>query len=247
MVLISAVIHSVNAIWFARNQIRFNNTKIQWRSSIARIIADVNLSGNYTSKVSSPSISDFVLLKNFNVNINPPRALTIKEVIWQPPIFDWVKCNTDGAASGISGLAGAGGIFRDSYADHLGSFTLKVENGNALKAELVGAMTAIEIAASNNWRKLWLETDSKLVVSAFQSGSIVPWQLRQRWKYCLFTIQSMDFVVSHIFREGNHCADKLANLGISLIDLVWLNDVHNSIRDDFAKNKVGLPCFRIVF
>lgn len=89
-------------------------------------------------------------------------------------------------------------------------------------------------------------TDSKLVVLAFQSGSIVPWQLRQRWKYCLFTIQSMDFVVSHIFREGNHCADKLANLGISLIDLVWLNDVHNSIIDDFAKNKLGLPCFRIV-
>jgi len=113
-------------------------------------------------------MSDFVILKAFNVNINPPKITTVIEVVWQPPIFDWIKCNTDG------GLAGSGGIFRDGNADHLGSFALKVENGNALKAELVGAMTAIEITHEHNWRKLWLETDSKLVVSSFQSISIVP-------------------------------------------------------------------------
>jgi len=70
-------------------------------------------------------------------------------VFWQPPVFDWIKCNTDGAAFGISGLAGSEGIFRDGNVDHLGSFALKVENGNALKDELVREMTAIEIAARN--------------------------------------------------------------------------------------------------
>ena len=142
------------------------------------------------------------------------------EVVWQPPIFDWIKCNTDGVASGKSGLAGNGGIFREGNAGHLGSFALKVESGNALKAELVGAMTAIEITYENNWRKLWLETDSKLLVLTFISISIVPWQLRQRWNQCLLLTQSMNFVVTHIYREGNHCADKLANLGLSSTETV---------------------------
>jgi len=150
VVTLSAIINIVNAIWYAGNQIRFNNSKLHWRSAITRIISDVNHSGNFTNKVSSSSISDFVLLKAFSVNINPPRPPTTIEVIWQPPFFDWIKCNTDGAASGLTGLAGSGGIFRDGNVDHLGSFALRVVNGNALKAELVGAMTAIEIAHRKN-------------------------------------------------------------------------------------------------
>jgi len=77
VVTLSTRINAVNAIWFVRNQNRFNNIKIHWRSSITRIMTYVNLSGNFTNKVSSPSIYDFVILKAFNVNINPPRAPTI--------------------------------------------------------------------------------------------------------------------------------------------------------------------------
>jgi len=43
-VVLSAVINTVNSIWFARNQIRFNISKIHWRSSISSIMAQVNLS-----------------------------------------------------------------------------------------------------------------------------------------------------------------------------------------------------------
>jgi len=247
IVTLSAVINTVNAIWFARNQKRFNNKTIHWRSSIAKILADANLSGNLTSKTSSSAISDFVILKTFNVNIHPPKAPSIIEVLWQPPIFDWIKCNCDGAAIGLSGLAGCGGIFRNNQADHLISFAVKVENGNALKAELTGALTAIEIAHENNWRKLWLETDSKLVVQAFNSKSLtVPWQLKQRWYHCLQLTKSMDFFVANIFREGNHCADKLANIGLSAHQLTVFNFVHNDIRGDFDRNKEGLPSFRFV-
>lgn len=186
IVTLSAVISSVNTIWFARNQIRFNNKVIHWRSSIARIMADANLSGNSTSKLSSSAISDFVILKAFNVNIHPPKPPSLMEVIWQPPIFDWIKCNCDGAAIGLSGSTGCGGIFRNNYADHFGSFVVKVDNYNSLKAELTGAITAIKIAHENNWRKIWLETDFKLVVQAFSSKSLtVPWQIRQRWYHCL--------------------------------------------------------------
>lgn len=65
-------------------------------------------------------------------------------------------------------------------ANHLGSFAVNIDT---LKAELIGAILAVEIAYQNYWGKLWLETDSKLVVAAFKSNpSVLPWQLRQRWK-----------------------------------------------------------------
>ncbi|KAK2406406.1 hypothetical protein QL285_042140 [Trifolium repens] len=48
-----------------------------------------------------------------------------------------------------------------------------------------------------------------LVVLAFSSAKIVPWQLRNRWDSCLLMISNMNFYVSHIYREGNHCADKM--------------------------------------
>jgi len=44
--------------------------------------------------------------------------------------------------------------------------------------------------------------------------------------------QNMRFFASHIYREGNTCADGLANHGLSLssLDLFWFPDAPNFIR-----------------
>lgn len=148
-VVLSAVINTVNSIWFARNQIRFNISKIHWRFSISSIIAQVNLSGNLTHKVSSSAIADFVILKTFDVTIHHPKPPDIIEVMWQPRIFEWVKCNSDRAAVGLNGLAACGGLFRNMNADHLGSFVVNIDNGNALKAELIGPKYLGKIMVGN--------------------------------------------------------------------------------------------------
>jgi hypothetical protein len=127
---------------------------------LAWVAANVSIAGNHTSKLASSSVRDFSVLKKFNVCIHPPKVSSLKEVIWQPPLPNWVKCNTDGAFTGLS--ASCGGIFR---------------NSSAFQAELCGVMTAIEIAASKDWNNLWLETDSSLVVLAFKNGNLVPWWL----------------------------------------------------------------------
>jgi hypothetical protein len=48
-------------------------------------------------------------------------------------------------------------------------------------------------------------------------------------------------MVTHIFREGNTCADKLASIGPSVRDFTWWNEVHKYIITNFARSKVGLP------
>jgi ribonuclease HI len=107
-------------------------------------------------------------------------------------------------------------------------------------------MRAIEIAASMDWLNLWLETDSTLVVQAFKSSSLVPWRLRNRWFNSSILIRGMNLVVSHIYREGNSCADGLANLGHNLHEMTIWFSLSQTIRESFILNWQGRPNYRFV-
>jgi ribonuclease HI len=170
------------------------------------------------------------------------QVLTIKEILWCPPQSNWMKCNTDGAAT--TETASYGGIFRDHLADFRGGFAENIGKNSAFFAEILGAIRAIEIAFQNHWYNLWLETDSVLVVKAFSNQALIPWQLRNRWLNSLVRTRNMNFFVSHIFREGNECADAFANLGLGLVNFVYWNDVPQPVRDSLARNKMGFPCYR---
>jgi len=106
-------------------------------------------------------------------------------------------------------------------------------------------MVAIEIAHHKGWLHLWLETDSMLVFMAFKSLKIVPCHLQNRWSNCLHLINTMQFYVTHIYREGNKCADTLANYGLNITSYYWFSQAPDNIRVDLVRNKLGLPNFRI--
>lgn len=75
-----------------------------------------------TLKFSSEiSIHDVVLLKSFRLNITHPSPRIVKDVIWFPPLLNWIKDNSYGAFT--DNLTTVGGIFRNSYGVHLGSFS----------------------------------------------------------------------------------------------------------------------------
>lgn len=105
-------------------------------------------------------------------------------------------------------------------------------------------MVAIEIADVKNWINLWLETNSMLVFLAFKSSKIVPWSLRNRWDNCLFLLSRFNFKVSHIYREDNHCADQLANLGLTLPSYSWFNTIPPQVNVEFVRNKIDFPNYR---
>jgi ribonuclease HI len=80
----------------------------------------------------------------------------------------------DGASLGNIGISACGGIFRNVDSSFLGAYAFNIGVSTSLKAELIGAMIAIETAAFKGWSRLWLESDSMLVVHAFSSSKIVP-------------------------------------------------------------------------
>jgi ribonuclease HI len=113
-----------------------------------------------------------------------------------------------------------------------------------LLAELQGAMLTIEIASQKGWHNIWLETDSMLVTLAFKSSKIVPWSVRNRWDNCLVKISSMNFFVTHVYREGNICADILTNIGLALQTHAWWDHIPSQIASEFNRNRLGMTNYR---
>ncbi|CAL5190856.1 unnamed protein product [Lathyrus oleraceus] len=93
---------------------------------------------------------DSNILNDFNVKLNPPKSCIVKEFLWRHPIPNWVKCNTDGAFVGVSGVAAYGDIYRDHNDNNFGSLSMIIGVGNILMAELTAAMMAIEIVNDKN-------------------------------------------------------------------------------------------------
>ncbi|KAK2406970.1 hypothetical protein QL285_042639 [Trifolium repens] len=244
LVITAAIINIINIIWFYRNQSRFNNVKPLLNSAKSLIIAYTSISGNNTKATATPSMIDFTILKCFNVKLHPPNAPIIKEVVWSPPIVSWIKCNTDGAASGCPGQASCAGVFRDHNALFLGAFNVNLGVSFAFHAELLGVMNAIDIAHEKGWWNLWLETDSMMVTLAHKSSAIVPWMLRNRWNNCLHKLKDMNFILSHIYREGNALADRLASLDLVSTGFLWFDVIPREIMPAYNHNRLGLPLFR---
>ncbi|KAL6216861.1 hypothetical protein ACLB2K_010079 [Fragaria x ananassa] len=145
----------------------------------------------------------------------------IRLVLWHPPLSPWIKLNIDGLAKGNPGLAACGGVFRDYQGHFIGGFTTPIGHHNAFFSELLAVIIGIELAFQLGWQHVWLECDSMSVVECFSKSSFVPpWQLRTLWYNCVARTRSMSFFCSHVLREGNTVADRLANLGRGLPPLM---------------------------
>ena len=63
--------------------------------------------------------------------------------------------------------------------------------------------------------------------------------LRNRWHNA--SNLGIQVISSHIYREGNCCADKLANMGHSVQGSVWLSSLPAELNVDFFRDRCGLP------
>ncbi|XP_058776615.1 uncharacterized protein LOC131650935 [Vicia villosa] len=243
VVLQASIACIFHQIWLTRNRSRFEDLSANWKSCVGFVTTHAKIVGLNTRRISNSAIKNFVMLKSFGISIHPKKQTTTIEVLWSPPLAGWMKCNTDGVS--ILNGAACGVICRDHHANHLFSLCDYIGSESADFAELVAAILALEEAKKRNISKLWLETDSMFVVNAFKDCSRVPWKLRSRWLVCWNYSVKINFMVTHIFREANFCADSLANLGLHFKAFRIFNYVHEDIQRDFLLDKLGTPRHRI--
>jgi hypothetical protein len=70
-----------------------------------------------------------------------------------------------------------------------------------------------------------------VALRAFSNSNAVPWDLRNHLSNTLNL--GLHIAASHIYREGNTCADKIANHGHLLDNIHWWDSIPPFIRDDF--------------
>ncbi|XP_058746190.1 uncharacterized protein LOC131619065 [Vicia villosa] len=138
--------HTINQLWKAINLFRFDNKVTHWKNCISNIAARAKLVGNHTSKKANGSLVSFSMLKAFGINLHPRSQLDTFEILWCPPAPGWIKCNTDGVASGSPLIVFCGGIYRNDKATHLLSFSAFFNEGSPVFAEFMAAVIDIEKA-----------------------------------------------------------------------------------------------------
>lgn len=234
------------AIWKMRNKVKFEGKPPSFSRLCRSTSAWIRQVGALTPGHVRGTL-DRQLLVSLGISPNPCKAPSIVPVLWHPPPSSWVKVNTDGLAKGNPGPAACGGVFRDSAGYFLGGFSLSLGHRTSFYAELHAVILAVELAHARGWQNLWLESDSSSVISCFASGSFSPpWSLQTRWNNCTLLLQNMVFRCSHIFREGNAVADKLANLGLLSSSLVWHSTPPIEILPPLHSDFLGMPTYRFV-
>lgn len=175
-VFVAAILHTVNAIWLARNSIHFSSATVSIHYTMTKISSMVDMSG--TNSTDNCLSSDIIILKNFLIPPSHRHVREIVTVIWKPPTINWIKTNTDGSI--INAISSCGGIFRDFRGSFLGAFASNLREGSVYEAKITGLVMAMEFASHHNWSRLWLENDSSNAINAFKNPSLLPLRLRNR-------------------------------------------------------------------
>jgi len=184
--------------------------------------------------------SDAPLLDSLLVTQHNHQIREVVSVGWKAPSAPWLKVNSNDSVIGNHGACG--GLFRDHLGNFLGAFTCNLGISFVFTVEVHSFILAMEYAAQNGWTNIWLESDSTSALLVFKNRSLVPDLLRNGWhNACSLGIH---IISSHIFREGNCYADKLANMGHSVHGAVWLSTLPLDLQAEFYSRRCGMPRYR---
>jgi ribonuclease HI len=138
------------------------------------------------------------------------------QVGWKYPQEERIKLNVDGCSKGNPGVAGAGGVIRDHLGAWIGGFARNIGICSSVNAELWAVYVGLQLAWDRGFRKVDLESDSKVVVGLINGDSV---RVDRNYNI-IMQIKGMlgrDWEVTtyHVYREANCVADWLANYGLT--------------------------------
>lgn len=88
-------------------------------------------------------------------------------------------------------VRGYGTVFHDYRGHVLDAFTSNFDIPSLVVAEVMAVIKAVEFAWVRDWKHIWLEVDSSLILDFLKSPFLVPWQLWVQWNNCLFRISQI--------------------------------------------------------
>ncbi|CAL0329544.1 unnamed protein product [Lupinus luteus] len=159
---------------YSWNQNRFFDKHISKQYALTMLKSNIAISGNAANLRASNSLTEFKILRFFNISSYIAAPPSIKEIICQHPSVGWVKINSDGAAKGFPGHSGGGFICRDDNGNVLHCMATYFGIKDPLYAEIKTVVLAIELASKKGWNSVWLELDSAITVDLFNGKGVVP-------------------------------------------------------------------------
>ena len=140
----------------------------------------------------------------------------VAQIGWKYPADGWIKLNVDGCSKGNPGLAGAGGVIRDHIGTWIGGFARNIGVCSSMTAELWAIYSGLQLVWDKGFRKVVLESDSRVVVGLINGESV---RVDRNYNI-LMQIKNMlgrdwEVVIVHVYREANCVADWLANFGLT--------------------------------
>ncbi|XP_008803873.1 uncharacterized protein LOC103717323 [Phoenix dactylifera] len=129
-----------------------------------------------------------------------------------------IRLNFDGASKYGTGDASIGGVYRNHEGVFLFGYAERIGKATSSVAELVAAKRGLELAIKNGWFNIWIEGDAKGVVDLITNRmrSKSKEDLRHFREISVLIPQLKYFKASHIYREGNKVAHRLAKLGYKM-------------------------------
>lgn len=224
-------------IWHIRNFITFDGRSFNTCDIMTRFWSHMR-ELNHLPHGMVQHLDNTCALDAFRIFCRVKQEKQQLRVKWIPPQQGWIKCNTDASALGSPGMLKGGGLSRYKHGNFMGGFSAKLGIGFAFEGELAAALIAMEIAYERNWTKLWIESDSMYVVQMFNSlDPQVPWKCLEMLRFVRRHLSTIQWVVSHTYREANAAADCMASFDgtdtfhwwdakPSWIDSFLYNDLH---------------------
>ncbi|CAI9112586.1 OLC1v1013053C1 [Oldenlandia corymbosa var. corymbosa] len=192
--------------WKARNKVIFEGSIIETSNLIFAIKTHVgDLLRVHDLKVATLAEKSF-FEEFFGATLKKKPRPLVKEVRWIPPPSNSYVLNTDGSSA--LGEGGYGFVIRGKEGTFIYSESGYLGGGNSYMAEIAGAL--FRKCEMMNLSNVYLRTDNQSLAWALNHPSAFPWRFHLLFQEMLSIILRNGYIVSHVFREANFVADKLA-------------------------------------
>ncbi|XP_027118631.2 uncharacterized protein [Coffea arabica] len=173
----------------------------------------------------------------------PSRRRTPRAIPWEKLPLGVLKFNSD--ASVNQGRAAGRGLLRDYQGKVIFAFYKEFGEQDVLAAESLALLFGLQLCLQRGFRPSLVEVDSKALVQLVVSGAIAKWPLCNILRKVRGLLEGFSASVSHIFREANSSADRLAAVGTGGVCLYdHVHQLPAIVRASIVLDSRGVPGVR---